>query len=326
MDFIVLGTIDFIWNDIMLNPMTNALIVLSNVLFDNFGLAIIAFTIFTRIITYPLTMRQLRTTRAMSEMQPQLQALQKKYKDPKRRQQEMMKLYKEVGFNPLGCAIPFLIQIPIWVALFQVIRRTMGTTPEALLGLSEGLYNWPYITESVPIDRIFLFLDLSNPSIPLAVLVAIATFFQQKFSMTRSTVPNDRQAATNRTMLYVLPIMFGWFTMTVPSGLGLYWLVTSIFGVGMAYFYNKPKNLSWRWLISFEALPPRDPKETVESNPTQTTPSKEDPPASEPPVASPTQIAESGQAPTESSSRRRRRRRRRSTRQGKTGSTREGNG
>lgn len=259
MEFLVLGAVDFVWNDILLNPMTNALIFLSNVLFGNFGLAIIAFTLFTRFATYPLTLRQLRTTRAMQEMQPRLQEIQKKYKDPKRRQQEMMKLYREVGFNPLGCAVPFLIQIPIWIALFQVIRRTMGSTPEALLGLSERLYDWSFITEAVPLDRNFLFLDLSNPSIPLAFLVAIATFFQQKFSMHRSTAGNDRQAATNRTLLYIMPLLFGWFTITVPSGLGLYWLVTSIFGVGLAYLYNKPKNLSWRWLISLEALPPPQP-------------------------------------------------------------------
>ncbi len=255
MDFLVLGAVDFVWNDVLLNPMTNALIFLSNVLFGNFGLAIIAFTLITRFATYPLTIKQLRTTRAMQEMQPRLQEIQKKYKDPKRRQQEMMKLYREVGFNPLGCAVPFIIQIPIWIALFQVIRRTMGSTPEALLGLSGRLYDWSFITEAVPLDRNFLFLDLSNPSIPLAFLVAIATFFQQKFSMTRSTAGNDRQASTNRTLLYIMPLLFGWFTITVPSGLGLYWLVTSLFGVAMAYLYHKPKNLSWRWLFSLEALP-----------------------------------------------------------------------
>ena len=119
----------FLWNDLLVNPMINALIIMSNALLDNFGLAIIAFTIFIRLVTFPLTIRQLRTTRAMQEMQPQMQEIQKKYKDPKRRQQEMMKLYREVGFNPLGCLVPFAVQIPIWIALFQVIRRTVGTTP-----------------------------------------------------------------------------------------------------------------------------------------------------------------------------------------------------
>jgi YidC/Oxa1 family membrane protein insertase len=316
MDFVALSAIDFIWNDILLNPMTNALIILSNVLFGNFGLAIIAFTLVTRFATYPLTLRQLRTTRAMQEMQPALKELQKKYKDPKRRQQEMMKLYREVGFNPLGCAVPFLIQIPIWVALFQVIRRTMGSTPEALFGLSDRLYNWSFITEAVPLDRNFLFLDLSNPSIPLAFLVAIATFYQQKFSMVRSTSTDDRQAATNRTLLYIMPLLFGWFTITVPSGLGLYWLITSLFGVGMAYFYNKPKNITWRWLISLEALPPRQTSGASAALPAVAEQSTD------------SSSAESRQpaGQTGGGKRRRRRRRRRSSRPPTAGTTGDGNG
>lgn len=255
MSFVVLSAFD----TYLINPILNALIVMSNAMFGNFGLAIIALTIGIRLVTYPLTVKQLKTTRAMQEMQPRIQEIQKKYKDPKRRQQEMMKVYKEVGFNPLGCAVPFLIQIPIWIALFQVIRRTMGSTPEKLLELQGRLYDWDYITAAVPIDRNFFLLDLSNPSIPLAVLVAVATFYQQKFSTHRSKAKDDRQAATNKTLLYMMPLMFGWFTITVPSGLGLYWLTTSIFTIIMAYLYHKPKGLSWGWLVSMEALPPRAP-------------------------------------------------------------------
>ena len=247
----------FIWNDLLVNPMINALILLSNVLLDNFGLAIIAFTILIRLVTFPLTIRQLRTTRAMQEMQPQLQEIQKKYKDPKRRQQEMMKLYREVGFNPLGCIVPFAIQIPIWIALFQVIRRTLGTTPEALLGLSSRLYDWDFITESVPLSSEFLFIDLAERSIPLAVMVAVATFYQQKLSTaTRSPAKDDRQAATNKMLLYLMPLLFGWFTLTVPAGLGVYWFTTSIVGIATSYLYYKPDNITWRWLISMDALPP----------------------------------------------------------------------
>ncbi len=247
----------FIWNDLLVNPMINALIIMSNALLDNFGLAIIAFTIFIRLVTFPLTIRQLRTTRAMQEMQPQMQEIQKKYKDPKRRQQEMMKLYREVGFNPLGCLVPFAVQIPIWIALFQVIRHTVGTTPEALLGLASRLYDWDYITESVPLSSEFLFIDLAERSIPLAVLVAVATFYQQKLSTaTRSQVKDDRQAATNKMMLYLMPLLFGWFTMTVPAGLGLYWFTTSLVGIITSYLYYKPDNITWRWLVSLDALPP----------------------------------------------------------------------
>lgn len=252
----------FIWNDLLVNPMVNALITMSNAMLDNFGLAIIAFTIFIRLVTFPLTIKQLRTTRAMQEMQPQMQEIQKKYKDPKRRQQEMMKLYREVGFNPLGCLLPFAVQIPIWIALFHVIRYTVGTTPEALLDLASRLYDWDYITESVPLSSRFLGIDLAASADPLsgnplAILVAAATFYQQKLSTaTRPQVKDDRQAATNRMMLYLMPLLFGWFTMTVPSGLGLYWFTTSVVAIITSYLYYKPDNITWRWFVSLEALPP----------------------------------------------------------------------
>ena len=252
--------VDFLWNDLLVNPLTNALIILSNVLFDNFGLALIAFTIIIRVATYPLTRKQLRATRAMSEMQPRLQEIQKQYKDPKRRQQEMMKAYKEAGFNPLGCAVPMLIQLPIWIALFQVIRRTLGSTPEALIDLSSRLYDWSYITEAVPLSRDFLGLDLaSNGGIPMAILVGLSTFYQQKLSTSRSAARDDKQAGMSRTMLWMMPLMFGWFTLTFPNGLAIYWLSTGVVGIVMAYLYNRPKNLTWRWLINLDALPAPTP-------------------------------------------------------------------
>lgn len=308
----------FIWNDLLINPMINALIILSNVLLDNFGLAIIAFTIFIRLVTFPLTIRQLRTTRAMQEMQPQLQEIQKKYKDPKRRQQEMMKLYREVGFNPLGCIVPFAVQIPIWIALFQVVRRTLGTTPEALLDLSSGLYSWDFITESVPLNSDFLFLDLAEKSIPLAFLVAIATFYQQKLSTaTRSPAKDDRQAATNRMLLYLMPLLFGWFTLTVPSGLGLYWFTTSLVGIAMSYFYYKPDNITWRWLVSLEALPLSKQAQRAAARSSESAAAGAKSDAEDSPEPTSNENSDSEEAPAEndrSAAARRRRRRRRQRR------------
>ncbi len=253
---------DFIWNDIMLNPIMNGLITIANALGDNFGLAIIAFTVIVRAVTYPLTLRQLRATRAMQVMQPQMQAIQKKYKDPKRRQEETMKLYREAGFNPLGCLWPMLVQIPIWIALYQVIRRTLGDTPEQLLSLSSRLYDWDYITQAIPLDRDFLFLDLGARSfeqnLPLAIIVAVTAFVQQKLSTARTSSGDERAQSTTRMMLWLFPIMFGWFTFQVPAGLGLYWVATSVFTIVTSYyyyFYRTREPFSWRWLISLEPLP-----------------------------------------------------------------------
>jgi YidC/Oxa1 family membrane protein insertase len=83
--------------------------------------------------------------RSLQELQPQMQEIQKKYSDPKRRNQEMMKLYKEAGVNPLGCIGPQLVQLPIFIALYQVIRVTLGDSPEAVLNVSKRLYDVEFI-------------------------------------------------------------------------------------------------------------------------------------------------------------------------------------
>ena len=254
--------IDFLWNDVLLNPVTNALIILTNAMADNYGLAIIVFTLIIRVVTYPLTLRQLRATRAMQLMQPRMQELQKKYKDPKRRQEEMVKLYREAGINPLGCIWPLLVQMPIWIALYQVIRNTLGDTPEQLLSLSRRLYDWDYITASIPLDRNFLFLDLGSSdlvqSLPLAIIIAVLTFFQQKLSTARTPSRDDRTQSTNQTLLWMLPLVFGFFTLQVPAGLALYWLVTSLFTIATSYyyyFYRTGESISVRWLFSLDPLP-----------------------------------------------------------------------
>ena len=115
---------------------------LARIFGGNYGIAIIVFTLLTKVITWPLTASQYKQSRAMQAMQPKLQELQKKYKgkDPKKLQSETMALYKEHGVNPLGCVLPMLVQFPIWIALYDVIRVSLGTAPgEPRLALAEPL-------------------------------------------------------------------------------------------------------------------------------------------------------------------------------------------
>ena len=101
-----------IWNFIILQPVLNTLIVLCSYLFSNFGITIIALTIVIRLLMLPLTLKQLRSSKAMQALQPKLTKLQQKYaKDKQRLSQEQMKLYKESGVNPAGCILPMLIQM-----------------------------------------------------------------------------------------------------------------------------------------------------------------------------------------------------------------------
>jgi YidC/Oxa1 family membrane protein insertase len=225
-----------VWNLIIANPVLNVLIALSHILGGSFGLAIIALTIIVRLITWPLTKRQLNSTKALQEMQPKIQELQKKYgKNQQKLQQEMMKLYKEAGVNPLGCLWPMLVQFPIWIALYQAIMRALATTPENLLDLAGRLYSWDMVNQAIPLNSHFLWLDLgSRGDIVLAIIVGGTMWVQQK--MTQAPSLDPRQESTSRMMLLIMPIMFGLMSLSFPAGLGLYWAVSSIVGIIAQYF------------------------------------------------------------------------------------------
>ncbi len=243
--------ISFFWDNLLVNPMTNALIALDHLLFGNFGLAILAFTIVVRALTFPLTMRQLHSTRAMSELQPQIKEIQKKYKDPKRRNQETMRLYKEGKVNPLGCLLPMLIQFPVWIALYQVIRLTLAGAPENYVDLSQRLYSFAYIQHAVPVGNTFLWLDLGQPDTVLPIFVGLSMWVQQRSMTLTNAATSPQQRQMNNTMLWMMPVMFGWFSLTVPSGLALYWLATNLVGIIMNGFVFGFSTLHPAKLFSF---------------------------------------------------------------------------
>jgi len=226
-----------IWNLIILEPVLNSLIALSTYLANNFGLAIIVLTIVVRLILFPLTVRQTRSTKAMQSLQPKIQELQKKYaRNQQKMQQEMMKLYKEAGMNPLGCIWPMLVQFPIWIALYQSIMQAMAATPENLLNLSQHLYSWSAVSNAVPLNENFLWLRLSrpDPNLILAILVGGTMWVQQKMVTPPATDP--RQKSMTNMMTLMMPLMFGLFTLSFPSGLALYWAVSNIVGIIIQYF------------------------------------------------------------------------------------------
>ena len=240
-----------VWYLIIANPVLNVLVALTQLVGGNFGLAIIALTVIVRLISWPLTKRQLNSTKAMQEMQPKIQELQKKYgKNKEKLQQEMMKLYKEAGINPLGCIWPMLIQFPIWIALYQAIMSALATTPESLLGIAQRLYSWGIVNQAIPLSSRFLWLDLSQPDpyFILAILVGGTMWAQQK--MTTAPAVDPRQQSTNRMMTLMMPLMFGFLTLMFPSGLALYWAVSNIIGIITQYFvtggwgYLRPRSLS----------------------------------------------------------------------------------
>src|SRR4030067_2513435 len=111
----------------------------------------------------PMTRSQIRGVKAMQDPQPKLAEIQKKYsRDRQKLAQEQMRLYKESGVKPAGCAISMFIQMPVWVALYQAIMLALAVAPEGLLNLSKYLYPWPVVFGALPLNHSFLGLGLAE--------------------------------------------------------------------------------------------------------------------------------------------------------------------
>jgi len=239
-----------VWNTILLNPMVNFLVLMSKYFLGSFGIAIIVLTIIIRLLMFPLTMRQLQSSKAMQTIQPKMKELQKKYaKDQQKLNQEMTKLYKEEGINPLGCALPMVVQFPIWIALYQSVIQALAYTPENLLGLSKQLYSSEIIRSALPLNHNFLGLDLTSGNIFMAILTTVSMWLLQKMSTSPTTDP--QQQSMNRIMLWVMPLMFGFFSLTLPSGLSLYWVVSNVISMVLQYRVTGWGTLTWPTLPSF---------------------------------------------------------------------------
>jgi len=243
-----------------ITPLINALIFLDILVLGQFGLAIILFTVIIRLATIPFTIRQLESTRSMQAAQPQMQEIQKKYKDPKRRQEEMMKLYREHGINPLGCALPLIIQMVVFFALYRALVYVVGGSPESLVGLSQRLYDIPMLQSAIPLDQHFLWLNLGqpDPTFILPLLVGASTYVQQKMSMTPSASPQMQQQQA--MMAWMMPMMLFFFMLSLPSGVGVYWVASNVFSLFASYYVYGRRALSWRQLLLPGPAPAANPE------------------------------------------------------------------
>jgi len=276
------------WNLLIVDPMTNALLFIYSVIGQNFGLAIILFTLLVRLITYPLTARQTKSMQALQELQKSEKWLemQKKYKDDREKiAQEQMKLYQEAGVNPFGSCLPTLIQFPVIIGLYQSISAALSTTPLQLVALSGRLYPFfSNMTDLVPLKSHFLWMDLSQPErlylpflpefgIPLlAVLVVISSYFQTKL-MTPTNAGDAQSAQMSKMMNIYMPFFMGWLSYSFPAGLAVYFVTSNLSTIVQYALQGK---VDLRRLLPFKK---------VEASPT-IAPSTKAPPNKAPPKAS----------------------------------------
>jgi len=187
----------------------------------NYGLSIIIFTILMKVLLLPLNIKQTKSMKDMQRLQPELQKLNKKYKNNKEKlNEETLKLYKTFKVNPAGGCLPLLLQFPILIGLYQTL-------------LNPG--DWVFVNGSISgIDMSFLWLEslsVPDPIYVLPILAALFTFITQKFTMASSpnTNPDDPNAKTQKIMLYAMPLMIGYISISMPAGVALYWVVQNIF-------------------------------------------------------------------------------------------------
>lgn len=181
----------------------------------SYALAIIILTVLIKVVLYPLSKKQMHSMVMMQKLAPEIKAIQEKYKskDPQKMQQKIMELYKENNVNPMAGCLPILVQMPILIALYR------------------ALFEFPFLN---PEHAHFFWVSLSDkdPYYILPLLAAVTTFMQTKLT-------TNTQDQTQKTMLYVMPIMIGWISSTVPAGLALYWVVFNVVGTIQQWFINK---------------------------------------------------------------------------------------
>jgi YidC/Oxa1 family membrane protein insertase len=245
-----------IWNTVILDPMINTLLWIYSLL-GNFGIAIILFTILVRLITHPLMVQQFKSTSAMQDMQKskKWQDLQKKYKDDKQKlQQEQMKLYQEMGINPLGGCLPTLIQFPIIIGLYQAIIRALAVTPLQMIDLNVHVYPFLDISKLLPINNQFLWMNLSQPErfyilgfgVPILAVVVVVTTFVQSRLMTPPSQPGEQGAQMTQMMNLYMPLLMGYLALTFASGLALYFVTSNLVTILQ---YAAMGRLDWRNLL-----------------------------------------------------------------------------
>jgi YidC/Oxa1 family membrane protein insertase len=252
------------WDSLILNPMINALVFLYMQLGGNFGLAIIVFTVIIRLVTFPLMWQSQKSAKQMQDLQQSKAWLdvQKKYaKEKEKLALEQQRLMKEANVNLFGGCWPTLIQFPILIGLYQGITNALPTSPMQLFSLSQRLYPFlPNVVSIIPFAKHFLWMDLSVPdSLPIAglpfgllgipilpILVLVTSWVSQRMIPMTSTDP--QQAQTANMMNIFMVIIITQFSLTLPSGLSVYYVLTNLLTIAQFMLMGR---VDWRRVIGF---------------------------------------------------------------------------
>jgi YidC/Oxa1 family membrane protein insertase len=210
------------------------------------GLSIIALTVCVRAVLVPLTLKQFRSMQSLQRLAPEIKKLQEKYKDDKQRlNQEMMKFYQENKVNPFGSCLPLLMQMPVFVSLFYMLRKDLKIDicgpKERILQAAADHHT---TLQNIGCDKVdpgsakFLFIgDLTHAATGATLIVLLVLYVgsQLASSLLMSVTADKNQ----RTMMLALPFVFVLFVRTFPAGLLVYWITTNLWTVGQQYFVRR---------------------------------------------------------------------------------------
>ncbi len=214
------------------------------------GLSIVFLTVFVRLLLFPLFVKQIRSQRRMQEIQPKVKELQKLHKgDRETLNKEMMKLYKANNANPIAGCLPLVLQLPVFFALFTVLREfkpgaepKFGLTAQDLLqGGSAQIFGGP-ISSALNDSAAYITGLGGSPSatrivaVIMLITMGATTFLTQKQMMARNTSTDSTQIQVQKVLLYVLPFSFAIFGFSFPIGVLLYWLTTNVWSLGQQRF------------------------------------------------------------------------------------------
>ena len=216
------------------------------------GWSIVLLTVCVRAVLIPLTVRQLRSMARLQQLQPELKAIQTKYKEDKQRQQqEMMKFYKENNVNPLGSCLPLAAQLPVFISLYYMLRQSLrkDICPDIQTAFQHAYQIKHHVSAAVAAGQTtacgphggagFLFIpDLTNNAtgVVLVVLIVLYVGTQLGSSLMMSSATMDR---TQRQIMLLMPLFFVVFIINFPAGVLVYWITTNFWTIGQQYVIKR---------------------------------------------------------------------------------------
>lgn len=247
---------------------------------NNYGFTIILFTLAIKLVLLPLNIKQQKSIKKMQGLQPRLAKIQEKYANDKEKQsQETMKLYQESGVNPMGGCLPMLIQLPVLIALYNIIRKPMSYImmlgQEQILKINEiitgkagefgtlnqielatrleasidklggivdraDILNFNFFGFDLSVTPTFQFISQNIEYALIPVLAGATTYLVSVISSKMTgNTANNDAANSMKTMNTIFPFMTAWFSITLPAGLGLYWTISNLFQLAQMYLLNK---------------------------------------------------------------------------------------